>query len=367
MNGHPLPPPDGGHRPISGWSRPSLRGRIFGSLVTAALGDAMGASVELMSTHEILERYGGLLTDLVRSPEAGAAAALGAVGEITDDASQMLCLARALVEGDGDLGDERWLAALTEWADTSPLARYMGPTTRTLLEARVAGRAPAPGGSGRRDPAFGATNGAAMRVAPAGLVRPGDVAGAVRLAWVSSRVTHDTQIAAAGAGAIAGGVAEALTPDAGVASVARACLDGARLGERLGLAEGRRVPGPNVARRIELAIDEAGRAAGLEDAIARIEATVGNSVLVAESVPAAVGLFVAAAGHPFDTLVAGVNIGNDADTIATMAGALAGALHGAGPLPRALVDTLTDANPDDLDEVADHLTDVAWRRLSHQE
>lgn len=345
--------------------RTALGSKIEGCLIAAALGDAMGAAAEHLATHEIIQRYGGLLRDLTRSPEPGAASQ-GPVGEFTDDASQMLALARALVEGDGDLTDAAWTRALTEWADSSPMARYMGPTTRPVLQARAAGqdiaRLGAVRGSTRPAPSFGATNGAAMRVAPAGLVRPGDIAGAVRLAWVSSRVTHDTQLAAAGAGAIAAGVARALQPGASVFTVAGACLDGARLGEQLGIREGRRVPGPNVARRIELAVAEASQAACLEEAIARIEATVGNSVMVVESVPAAVGIFVAAGGDPFQAIVGGVNIGNDADTIATMAGALAGALRGPDGLPPALVATLLRANSEDLRGLASDLTDVAWRR-----
>ncbi len=342
--------------------------KIKGCLLAAALGDAMGAATELLARHEIVQRYGGLLRVLTRSPEPGAASQ-GSVGEITDDASQMLALARALVAGDGHLADRAWARALIQWADSSPMARYMGPTTRPILEARAAGEGIAQlgafGDSTRPAPSFGATNGAAMRVAPAGLVRPGDIEGGVQLAWISSRVTHDTQLAAAGAGAIAAGVANALEPGADVSSVAQACLRGARLGEELGAREGRLVPGPNVARRIELAISEARESSGLEDALGRIEATVGNSVMVAESVPAAVGIFVAADGHPFETIVGGVNIGNDTDTIATMAGALAGALHGPDLLPTDLISTLYGANAHEFDGVAEALTAVAWRRLSH--
>jgi ADP-ribosylglycohydrolase len=51
-------------------------------------------------------------------------------------------------------------------------------------------------------------------------------------------------------------------------------------------------------------------------------------MLAFESVPAAVGAFAAAGGEPFETVRAAVRLGGDTDTIAAMAGALAGALHG---------------------------------------
>jgi ADP-ribosylglycohydrolase len=347
-------------------TRERLHNHIFGSLAAAALGDALGAATEQHTTDEIIARFGGLLRDL-HAPSSETFSTGNLPGQITDDVSQMLALAEALIATNGDLSEDAWLRALLRWMDTSPAARMMGPTTRPLLEALAAGRDTADIGrsphSTRKFASFGATNGAAMRVAPAGLIFPGDVEAAVRLSWITCRPTHDTQIAAAGAGAIAAGVAQALLPDADVYSVTRACMQGARLGEALGAREGRRVPGPSVLRRIEIAIDEALRSASLHEAISRIEASVGNSVMAVESVPAAVGIFIAAGGDPVEAIVGGANIGNDTDTIAAMAGAMAGALRGVGALPAPLLETVVSANREDFAAIADGLTTLAWRRL----
>jgi ADP-ribosylglycohydrolase len=348
-------------------TRERLHKHIHGSLATAALGDAMGAATEQHTTDEIVARFGGLLRDL-HAPSDETFSVGNLPGQITDDVSQMLALAEALIATDGDLTEQAWLQALLHWMNTSPAARMMGPTTRPLLEALAAGRDTSEIGrspySARKLTSFGATNGAAMRVAPAGLVCPGDIEAAVRLSWITSKTTHDTQIAAASAGAIAAGVAHALLPDADVYSVARACLQGARLGEALGSREGRRVPGPSIVRRIELAIDEALRSADLHEAISRIEASVGNSVMAVESVPAAVGIFVAAAGDPLEAVVGGTNIGNDTDTIAAMAGAMAGALRGIDAVPIPMLATLEAANEQNLLVIAEGLTAIAWRRIN---
>lgn len=348
-------------------SREQLHSRIFGSLATAALGDAMGAATEQHTTDEIIAQYGGLLRDLV-APSTETFSAGNLPGQITDDVSQMLALAQALIEHDGKLSSDAWVRALIHWSETSPAARMMGPTTRPLLEALAAGQDTSEIGrtpfSNRKLTSFGTTNGAAMRIAPAGLVVPGDIDAAVQIAWTTSRPTHDTQIAAAGAGAIAAGVAHALTPGADVYSVVRACLDGARLGEELGAREGRRVPGPSIRRRIEIAVNEALQATSLLDAVTRIEATVGNSVMMVETVPAAVGLFVAAGGDPLEAVVGGTNIGNDSDTIAAIAGSLAGALRGVEAVPEPLLATVLAANPEDIRAAADGLTAIAWRYLN---
>jgi ADP-ribosylglycohydrolase len=346
-------------------NRERLHDHILGSLATAALGDAMGAATEQHALPEILAEHGGLLRELL-APSEDTFSGGNLPGQITDDTSQMFALAEALIDAGGELTEKAWIAKLVAWSQTSPMARMMGPTTRPLLEALSKGQDTSHigrvGTSTRKQTSFGATNGAAMRIAPAGLVCPGDLEGAVRLAWVTARPTHDTQIALAGAGAIAAGVAHALEMDADVYSVARACMWGARFGAELGSREGRLIAGPSVARRIEIAIEEALRAQDLEEALRRIEASVGNSVMTVESVPAAVGIFVAAGGEPLETVVGGTNIGNDTDTIAAMAGSLAGALRGIAAVPRDLYETVKSVNSEDIEGLAEGLTEIAWRR-----
>jgi ADP-ribosylglycohydrolase len=234
------------------------------------------------------------------------------------------------------------------------------------------------GEAGTRDPRVGITNGSAMRAAPCGLIHPGDPEAAVRLAWLTSRVTHDTQVAAAAAGAIAAGVATALRPGAGVEEVTESCVLGAALGNGLGVREGRTVALPRVSDRIELALDQAraardldaaARRSGLDpvsEALDRIEAAVGTSMLAFESVPAAVAVFAAVGGDPLETVRAAVRIGGDTDTIAAMAGALAGALHGYAanePLDRDVLDLVL---PPELAELVPGLAALAAERQRQQ-
>jgi ADP-ribosylglycohydrolase len=347
-------------------TRERLSQHILGSLVAAALGDAMGAATEQHTISEVIATFGGLLREL-RVPSTETFSHGNLAGQITDDTSQMFALAQTIIDGNGELTEQAWIKTLIHWSQHSPHKNQMGPTTRPLLEALAAGQDTSQIGrspfSTRKLTSFGTTNGAAMRIAPAGLVHPGDIEAAVQLAWITSRPTHDTQIAIAGAGAIAAGVAHALTPAADVLSIVRACLEGARLGEAIGIREGRHVPGPNVARRIEIAVEDALRASSLLDAITRIEASVGNSVMTVESVPAAIGVFVAAGGQVLDTVSAGASIGNDSDTVAAMAGALAGALHGIAAVPADMVATLKAVNQEDMQAISAGLTAIAWRRL----
>ena len=283
-----------------------LEDRIRGCLGFAALGDVAGAPFE-GCTREEVRSYGDPL------PRVWLESA-----EVTDDTGQLEALARVLVESAGAPSQKAWREALIEWFETSPTAARAGPTTRAIL----AGDPHPP------DERIGVTNGSAMRAAPCGLVHPGDPEAAVELAWLTSRPTHDTQVAAAAAGAIAAGVAVALRPGSGLPDVVEACVLGAALGNGLGVRHGRTVALPRVSNRIELAIGEARAARDMNDALERIEAAVGTSMLAFESVPAAVGVLAASDGDPVAVVRAAVWLGGDADTIASMAGALAGALHG---------------------------------------
>jgi poly(ADP-ribose) glycohydrolase ARH3 len=65
-----------------------------------------------------------------------------------------------------------------------------------------------------------------------------------------------------------------------------------------------------------------------------------TGVAAAESVPAAVAVFLAHRRSPMDTIRAAVELGGDTDTVAAMAGALAGAQCGRSGLPAPLLDRL---------------------------
>jgi ADP-ribosylglycohydrolase len=303
-----------------------LEDRIRGCLGFAALGDAAGEPFEGRPRADLVSG-----TDPLAHLWAASRVDPGSGADVTDDTGQLEALARVLVESGGKPTEKAWRAALLRWYTTSPTAVRAGPTTRALLEGRPAGE----------DERIGSTNGSAMRAAPCGLVHPGDPEAAVELAWFTCRPTHDTQIAAAAAGAIAAGVAVAVRPGAGLADVVEACVLGAALGNGLGVRHGRTVAFPRVSTRIELAIAEARVARDMNDALERIEAAVGTSMLAFESVPAAVGVLAASDGDPLAVVRAAVRLGGDTDTIASMAGALAGALHGYAavePEDRAIVD-----------------------------
>ncbi len=317
-----------------------LADRIFASLCLGGMGDALGAPTEQWTIDEIEEAYGGLVLEFRTPPsDTFAGANRGRRGEVTDDASQMYYLARALVAGGGELDHDGWVRCLLDWADTSPKASFMGPSTQGVVDALRRGqdvsRVGAIGDSQRKMTTIGNTNGAAMRVAPCGLLHPGRLEAACEQTFVTCLPSHDTDVAISAACSIAAGVARALvTPH--VEAIVDACIEGAAIGEGMAQRFARSIAGPRFSARLEMALEIAGDATDDRLFLREIEARVGNSVLAAESVPAAIAVFAYAEGDPLRTIALASSIGNDTDSIATMAGSLAGAMGGTDALPPTL-------------------------------
>jgi ADP-ribosylglycohydrolase len=210
----------------------------------------------------------------------------------------------------------------------------------------------------------GTTNGAAMRVAPAALIHPGRIEAACEQAFVTCLPSHDTEVAISAACSVTAAVAQALVTRS-FHEVIGAALAGAAIGERLARERARVVAGPSYLARLEMALAIARDAPDDQTFMRRIERTVGNSVLAAESVPAALGVVAYAKGDPLRTIAIGASIGNDTDSIATMAGAIVGAWAGTEALPLALLAEFLAANAADfdLDALAAGLAGIAWRNL----
>jgi ADP-ribosylglycohydrolase len=81
-----------------------------------------------------------------------------------------------------------------------------------------------------------------------------------------------------------------------------------------------------------------------------------------ETVPVALALFYLAQGDPQQTILFGANFGRDADTIASMAGALAGAFKGASAFPAPWLEKVEAENPRSQQALAEKLLDMVMRR-----
>ena len=234
------------------------------------------------------------------------------------------------------------------WSGRTTCARgsldLLGPSAKRAVQAVLDGEPLATAGR------FGTTNGAAMRVAPVGIIRswqPIDTL--VDLVVEASMVTHNTGVAIAGAAAVAAAVSAGID-GAEFAAAVDAALEAARIGATRGYW----VAAADVASRIRLAIDLADPA-DVDGSLTRIYEIVGTSLATQESIPAAFGLLATFPDDPWRAACAAATLGGDSDTIAALAGAIGGALGGTTAFPRQAREMVVAVNVLDLEAVADSL------------
>ena len=341
-----------------------LHDRILGSLVTAGMGDALGVPSEAYSRSETIAEYGKPI-DHFMGPGNNIYGKGNLPAEVTDDSSQMFEMAKAIIATRGELTVKAAADALISWTKLYPkyYPRNAGPTMSCWTKEYEAGADPLE--LGKRGKAYGRgfSNGCAMRIAPAALVNPGDLDGAIKTAITMTSVSHGTQHAYSGACAIACAIAEALREDAQVSSVLKAAVYGAKEGERIGLKEARLAYGPRVLPRLMEAIDCVYRADNADDASRLLEETVGCTGDIQPTVGITLGLFAANDGDPLATIKAAANIGGDTDTFACIAGMIAGAYKGFHVLPADWYAEFKAANPTlDFEWAAKEITAIALER-----
>jgi ADP-ribosylglycohydrolase len=331
--------------------------RALGALTGLALGDALGMPTQSMSPREIEEDYGTIDGFRDAGPRQRIAAGMTA-GSITDDTEQAVMLAELLIEGDGVVDARLFAERLLDW-ERGMRAKgsldLLGPSTKAAVERLLQGASLAD--SGR----FGATNGAAMRITPVGIaVDASNLDRFVDAVVDASAVTHNTTLGIASAAAVGAAVSAGIN-GADIPTAIQHAVAAARLGE----THGHWVAGGSIAARTEMAIGLL-RATAPADRPSVLRTVIGTSVASQESVVAALSLVAVFDGDQdasaWSTLCLAAGLGGDTDTIAAMAGAILGAVHGMGAWPPADVAVLETVNELRLGHLAHELLQLRFRR-----
>lgn len=302
----------------------SLADRALGALAGGALGDALGMPTQTLSPAQIADTYGPVNDFVAPSDDHPVSRGLAAAS-ITDDTEQTLLLAETLLASGPDFDDLRWVEALVGWeAEVRARGSYdlLGPSTKRAIDAIRAGTPAAEAGR------YGDTNGAAMRIAPVGILMPPEPLSAlIDKVAETCRATHNTALAIAGASAVAAAVSCGLDGGDWEAAVTLAQRAAAEARDR-----GHWVAGADIAARIGWAV-ELTSGGNREAAVTQVIELIGNSVATQESVPAAFALLAMSGGDAWQAAVIAANMGGDTDTIGAIAAGMAGACAGFASLP----------------------------------
>ncbi|MCM2390769.1 ADP-ribosylglycohydrolase family protein [Streptomyces albipurpureus] len=344
---------------------PTLDDRITGSLIGAAVGDALGGPVEGYAPEQIAERHGGRVHGIVgpwNGDRWGTARPIAPYhkgdGHITDDTLMTHALIRvyATVRDHLDayavadhlvpdlISTPRWIPEL----ETEALLLQRVFLAEKWLVARLH--------YGHHDPREAGTGnivncGAAMYMAPVGLVNATHPEAAYAEA-LDIAGAHQSSYGREAAGVFAAAVAAACHPGATPTSVIDAVLALAKDGTRTA---------------IEAVAEVASGYSDFESALAPLRAAVAPFDMVGpdyrapslaarrpsrlhsiEELPIALGMLLVAGGDYRHTVLGSVNYGRDCDSIATMAGAVAGALQGESAIPHDWAKPVAEASRLDL-------------------
>jgi ADP-ribosylglycohydrolase len=310
-----------------------LARRFLPVVVGARVGDAMGAPTEGMTAEAIVERFGRVDTFS---------------GDGTDDSLMASLLADALLASGGRAGVDEWAAEWVRQRDRMMARREKFFVSVLHVAEKLANGLPP------RRVAAGTmpSSSSAMCIWPVGLLNAGDPRAAATQAYALAALIHvgEVDFCQDAAAAVAAAVASGIRPDARVDDVvvdALAALHPAS-GEEMhelisdAVALARKVPDRDEFR---------------ERYLARFARRIACDAR--ETVPAAFAIATLANGDLRGGVELAANFGRDTDTIATMTGAICGAIGGPDAIPPTWTTTLGPAAMGDAEDLSRRLAELA--------
>jgi len=273
------------------------KSKFVGCMIGSAIGDALGASFE------------GLWINRLNIEE------FSLDGRWTDDTHMMIGVAESLIANKGFNGEHMTWTFIKNW-EKEPWRGYGPgpPKVFRMIKSGVAWNEAAKqlyGGMG----SFG--NGAAMRVAPIGLLYYDDTEKLREVAYKSAEITHTHALGKEGAAIQAYAVALAVQTE-------RDNLNPEEFLEKIANFT------ENSVYRKKL---EKARLLLKKDNKKEVIKMLGNTVEAFNSVPTAIYCFAKNHQSYAKAVLYAVSLGGDTDTLGAMTGAIAGAYHGIENIP----------------------------------
>ncbi|MDR2933226.1 MAG: ADP-ribosylglycohydrolase family protein [Oscillospiraceae bacterium] len=313
--------------------------KTLGCLVGGLVGDAMGGPTEDHTYTEIEEKFGEV-TDFS--------------GGGTDDTLVKMILCDAIITSGGYVTADEFAQAFLRVGKENN--RFYGHGILHNMFSKLMKNLVLPAYAGQGN---SQTSHSCMMISPMGIINACNPRQAAMECYevaglIHADVAHTARDAACAAGAA---VAEAMKADATVESIIEASC-----------AYLHPVSAAHMIERIQTAVSAARRIGDYKKLRAWYYENnlSGASNDPDETVPCALAFLWLAQGDPEKAVVYAANFGRDADTIATIAGSIAGALVGIDAFPGKWLDKMADAMPEQ-EALAENLARIACDKVSEQQ
>jgi ADP-ribosylglycohydrolase len=304
--------------------------KIAGSFYAAACGNAMASATALKTTQQIKETFGGYVRDFYIPPEDTFAYGQDA-GNVGGDFYHPYLLAKALLKNNGHIDEKLGQEVLLNWAnDKDRMKRFSDHTIRNLIAFWREGTKPRLHKLFFSDYAVPSTNVAAYNVFPVAFLYPGNIEKSIESALTITKSLYNDIYCLSGAAAVAAAVSCSMKGKSSLYEVVQAGIYGAEEGEKLArsMPDVRLYPGLSVKKRLRLALTMVLKRGPKEKIFSELADLIGSGHAIGETVPMAFALLAANQGDTMESIYSAVNIGHETAPVATIVGAIAGALNG---------------------------------------
>ena len=306
----------------------------------------MGMPTSMMSPDTIQRIFGKYITDFLPAPDGHVIHNNMVAGQVTDDTQQTLLIADSIIENN-KVDPEDIAKRMIQWGEDINAFGSMavGPSSLRALYAIRSGKSVYESGS------VGDTNGAVMRIGAVGIYGKGDLERTVDAVENACVPTHNTNIAIAGASAVAMAIGCGINGESDVDKI----ISNALHAVELGMSRGNIWYGASIIERTKLALNIVTQNSTKVKIMQELYDVIGAGVQVTETVPTCMAITKMADGDVVKAIQIAVNLGGDCDTIAAITGSICGAISGIDRIPSAWVELLEEVNPYNFDDYTEKL------------
>ncbi len=329
-----------------------MKEHIKGCLIGIATGDAMGMPTSMMSPFTIKQVFGKYVTEFLPAPTGHVIHDKMVAGQVTDDTQQTLLIADSIIEKE-KIDPEDIAQRLIKWGEEIKAFETMavGPSSLRALYAIRSGKSVYESGS------VGDTNGAVMRIGAVAIYGKGEIERTVDAVEKACIPTHNTNIAIAGASAVAMAIGCSINGESDIDVIIEKALKAAEIG----MTRGNIWYSASIIERTKLALEIVSKKAPKKDIMQELYDIIGAGVQVSETVPVCLAITKLSNGDVVNAIQMAVNLGGDCDTIAAITGSICGAISGVERIPKNWIQILEKVNPYDFDDYTEKLFGAIYK------